>query len=440
MEKTGPADHLEPSVSHVHDPKGAAAATTNQQEHDLTVRDVFKNHKIIVWWCFYWAMAAIGWGFDAQINGAMISVESFRRDFGYVENGEAILPADWQSAFNVISTVGQFFGGFLCSYMADKIGRKNSLLVGIVVCSGGCVGEILSDTRGAFLASKLIFGAGLGFYLTLAPLACSELAPVALRGFATAGVNLGIALGQLLSNAVVKAFGERSDRWAYRGPFATQLFFALFLIVFLPFAPETPWYLARKNKLEQAKKSLKKLYGAGYDVDSKLAGIMATIEEEALNKSSELGFMDCFKGTNRLRTGISTGVFLCQHLVGIVSPPHPINLDKLLTSTSPGLRPRILNLLLSARRPRRLQILRPRCWRDSLWCPWKHSQLVRRRVLRPPQGVLVRHGLPDPAPPRHRHHGRRAYGCCEVGAGRVHCHLRLRLLPDCRCNGVRHSR
>ncbi|KAF5510423.1 Major facilitator-type transporter ecdC [Colletotrichum siamense] len=318
MEKTGPADHLEPSVSHVHDPKGNAAATTNQQEHDLTVRDVFKNHKIIVWWCFYWAMAAIGWGFDAQINGAMISVESFRRDFGYVENGEAILPADWQSAFNVISTVGQFFGGFLCSYMADKIGRKNSLLIGIVVCSGGCVGEILSDTRGAFLASKLIFGAGLGFYLTLAPLACSELAPVALRGFATAGVNLGIALGQLLSNAVVKAFGERSDRWAYRGPFATQLFFALFLIVFLPFAPETPWYLARKNKLEQAKKSLQKLYGAGYDVDSKLAGIMATIEEEALNKSSELGFMDCFKGTNRLRTGISTGVFLCQHLVGIV--------------------------------------------------------------------------------------------------------------------------
>ncbi|KAF9878858.1 maltose permease [Colletotrichum karsti] len=317
MEKPGAVDHLEPSVSH-HDPKGGAIAATNRQELDLTVKEVFKNHKAIVWWCFYWAMAAIGWGFDAQINGAMISVESFRRDFGYVLDGEAILPADWQSAFNIISTVGQFFGGFLCSYLADRIGRKNSLLIGIVVCSGGCVGEILSHTRGAFLASKLIFGAGLGFYLTLAPLACSELAPVALRGFATAGVNLGIALGQLLSNAVVKAFGERSDRWAYRGPFATQLFFALFLITFLPFAPETPWYLARKNKLEEAKKSLLKLYGNDYDVDYRLAGIVATIEEEASNRTSEVGFIDCFKGTNRLRTGISTGVFLCQHLVGIV--------------------------------------------------------------------------------------------------------------------------
>ncbi|OLN87250.1 General alpha-glucoside permease 4 [Colletotrichum chlorophyti] len=328
MEKTEFSDNLETSVSH-HDRKGTAVATTNQQELDLTVRDVFKNHKAIVWWCFYWAMAAIGWqvppdslsqqlGFDAQINGAMIAVAPFRRDFGYILDGEAILPADWQSAFNMISTVGQFFGGFACSWLADKIGRKNSLVIGVAVCAGGCVGEVLSDSRAAFLCSKLILGLGLGFYLTLAPLACSELAPVALRGYASAGVNLGIALGQLMSNAVVKAFSDRSDRWAYRGPFATQLFFVLFLAVFLPFAPETPWYLARKNKMEQATKSLQKLYGTGQDVSPKLAGIVATIEEENLNKTEEPGFIDCFKGTDLLRTGISTGVFLCQHLVGIV--------------------------------------------------------------------------------------------------------------------------
>lgn len=233
-------------------------------------------------------------------------------------DGEAILPADWQTAFNVIGTVGQFFGGFFCSWVADRVGRKNSLLVGIVACSAGCVGEILSNTRAQFLGSKLVFGFGLGFYLTLAPLACSELAPLALRGFATAGVNLGIAIGQLLSNAVVKGFGQRSDRWAYRGPFAIQLFFAVFLLAFLPFSPETPWYLARKNKNEQAIKALKQLYGPEYDAESRLVAMKATIHEEAANKSAEQGFIDCFKGTNLLRTGISTGVFLCQHLVGII--------------------------------------------------------------------------------------------------------------------------
>ncbi|KAK1980068.1 maltose permease [Colletotrichum cereale] len=316
-EKQDISDRLEASVSH-QDAKEPALATTMQQEHDLTAREVFKNHKAIVWWCFYWAMAAIGWGFDAQINGAMIAVGSFRRDFGYVLDGEAILPADWQAAFNVISTVGQFFGGFACSWLADRIGRKKSLAIGIAVCVGGCVGEVLSATRAAFLCSKLVLGLGLGFYLTIAPLACSELAPVALRGYASAGVNLGIAVGQLLSNVVIKVFGERPDGWAYRGPFATQLFFSLFLAVFLPFAPESPWYLARKDKLEDATESLRKLYGPDYDVGLRLSGIVATIEEESTHQTHELDFVDCFRSTNLLRTGISTGVFLCQHLVGIV--------------------------------------------------------------------------------------------------------------------------
>ncbi|KAF2185327.1 maltose permease [Zopfia rhizophila CBS 207.26] len=315
---TANLNHLEASQS-LPD-KGTSRTTDNDLEHTLTLRDVFKYHKPLVWWCFYWAMCAIGWGFDAQINGAMISVAAFRADFGYILDGEAVLPAAWQTAFNVISAVGQFFGGFVCSWLADCIGRKPSLLLGIAICAGGIFGEMFSVTRGAFLGSKLILGLGLGFYLTLAPLACSEITPVVLRGISTAGVNLGIALGQLLSNAVIKGFGERTDRWAYRSPFAVQLFFCAFLIVFLPFAPETPWYLVRKGKREQALKAIRSLYGDAIDVDRKLAAIEATIEDEERSpvKSNEAGWMECFRGTNRLRTGISTGVFLCQHLVGII--------------------------------------------------------------------------------------------------------------------------
>ncbi|KAJ1325303.1 MFS transporter SP family general alpha glucoside:H+ symporter [Microdochium nivale] len=320
MSPTTPDKTIEPLAavaSHHQDVKGAPLGNAYHQEHELTLGDILRNHKPIAFWCLYWAMGAVGWGFDAQINGAMISVAAFRRDFGYVLDGVAILPAEWQTAFNMISTVGQFFGGFLCSWLADRIGRKHSLLLGVLICAGGAIGEMLSYTRLAFLGSKLVIGVGLGFFLTLAPLACSEIAPVALRGFATAGVNLGIAIGQLLSNAVVKAFGEREDRWAYAGPFATQLFFVLLLLALLPFAPETPWYLARKGKREQALAEIRKLYGSDYDAETKLLYLEATIAEEESTNSGQC-FIDCFRGTNRLRTGISMGVFLCQHLVGIV--------------------------------------------------------------------------------------------------------------------------
>ncbi|KID98089.1 maltose permease, partial [Metarhizium majus ARSEF 297] len=146
--------------------------------------------------------------FDAQVNGGMLSVESFRRDFGYIYDGEAVLPADWQTAFITVSSVGQFFGGFLCAWLADRIGRKRALFVGVAIVTAGILGEIFLTARAAFVVSKLILGFGLGFYLTLALLATSECAPVVFRGISTAGVQFGLGSGQLLSNAVIKSCGE----------------------------------------------------------------------------------------------------------------------------------------------------------------------------------------------------------------------------------------
>lgn len=258
-------------------------------------------------------------GFDAQVNGGMLAVASFRRDFGYIDSkGDAVLPADWQTAFNTVSSVGQFFGGFACSWMADKVGRKWAMLLGICIATGGILGQMFSTTRAAFVVSKLILGFALGFYLTLGPLATSECTPVHFRGIATAGVQFGLGSGQLLSNAVIKTFGEGKTRWAYRGPFAVQLFFCAFLLGFLPFAPETPWYLARKGKREEAKKSLRKLYGPKVDLDAKLMALEATIAEEAAANSQQGSLIQCFRGTDRIRTAISTGIFACQHFVGII--------------------------------------------------------------------------------------------------------------------------
>jgi hypothetical protein len=55
--------HIEAAASDGHDYelKSAVVAAVNQHEHELTLTDLFRNHKAVVWWCFFWAMAAVGW-------------------------------------------------------------------------------------------------------------------------------------------------------------------------------------------------------------------------------------------------------------------------------------------------------------------------------------------------------------------------------------------
>ena len=68
------------------------------------------------------AIGALLWGYDAQVGGGVLSIPSFRRDFGYIFQGEPVLQAKWQSAFNSVSSVGGLFGGLSVGWLADRLG------------------------------------------------------------------------------------------------------------------------------------------------------------------------------------------------------------------------------------------------------------------------------------------------------------------------------
>ncbi|KAL4789146.1 maltose permease [Aspergillus venezuelensis] len=287
-----------------------------EEEHGMTFLAVCRQYPKVVWWSFYWCLTAVAWGFEMSVNSAIISVPSFRSYYGYMLDGQPVIPAAWLSAFGVCSYCGLFFGGFVCSAIADRYGRKVGLAAGVLVATGGIFGEIFSTTRVQFLVSKLILGIGVGFYLTLGPVTCSEFAPMVLRGLSTSGVNLGIGVGGLLSKSVTRGFGTWSNEWAFRAPFTMQLLFSVVLLLPLYFAPESPWFLVRSGRVDKARTILTMLYASETEAEKRIADISATIQAES--EVQQPSYISAFKGTDRIRTCTSMGAFFAQQAVGII--------------------------------------------------------------------------------------------------------------------------
>ena len=92
-------------------------------------------------------------------------------------------------------------------------------------------------------------------------------------------------------------------QWSYRIPFAIQWGFPMPLIILTYLAPESPWWLVRNGRMEDALRSLVRL---GYNdrnvsPEDMVAMIHRTTElerEQAVGSS----YTDCFKGPDLRRT------------------------------------------------------------------------------------------------------------------------------------------
>ena len=94
---------------------------------------------------------------------------------------------------------------------------------------------------------------------------------------------------------------NRDDEWSYRIPYALQWMWPVPLIIGVALAPESPWWLVRKGRLEDAKKSLLRLTSldreTDFDADETVAMMVHTTAlEEQITKGAS--YWDCFRGTD----------------------------------------------------------------------------------------------------------------------------------------------
>ncbi|UKZ83265.1 hypothetical protein TrVFT333_011072 [Trichoderma virens FT-333] len=253
------------------------AHLTDQEDHETGIYQSLIRNPWASVWCIYGLWTVILLSFDAQAAGSVVGIPRFRQDFGYLFEGEYVLPAQWQSAFNGAPVAMAVISSLASAELADIIGRKFMLLIALVV---------------------------------------SFIAPLALRGIFTCCIGVSYGIGPLVAFLIINYTGQVDSRWAYRSVFCSQFGFAAVALVLWPFMPESPWFLAGKGRTEKALKSLHKLGYSGEEGEKKLALINLTLEQ--IRKETEgVTYVECFKKSNLRRTVISIMPLCIQSLSGI---------------------------------------------------------------------------------------------------------------------------
>jgi SP family sugar:H+ symporter-like MFS transporter len=260
--------------------------------------------------------AALGgflFGFDSGvING---TVEAIQGEF---EAGQVA------TGFNVASMLlGSAVGAFFAGNLADKIGRRPTLLLTALAFmvsawgSGAAVGSV------SFVAARLIGGLAVGAASILAPAYISEIAPSSIRGSLATLQQLMIVVGLFMAflnnyliaqaaGSAASAFwmGFEAWQWMYWMELApAAVFFASLLAI-----PESPRYLVAAGREEEAASVLKVL-GTAANVREKLADIRSTLTAKRRPRLTDV----IQEHTGRVHPLVWVGIGLAslQQLTGI---------------------------------------------------------------------------------------------------------------------------
>jgi sugar porter (SP) family MFS transporter len=241
---------------------------------------------------------------------------AFQRDFGYAFEDGYIISAPWQTALGMGNPIGQVVGALAAGYPMEWYGRKKTFNVCVIAVAGLIFIQFFARSLKVLLAGELLAGLVLGAFVVIAPSYASEVTPLAMRSVATSYVNLCFVTGQLLGNGVTAATKDIDNHWAYSIPFSLQWFWVLIIIPGMFFAPESPWWLARQGRLDDAEISLRRLSSRHINVRAVLAQI---IETDRLETQMEAGstYRDVFRKVNWRRTEVAIGVYATQVLCGI---------------------------------------------------------------------------------------------------------------------------
>lgn len=193
------------------------------------------------------ALAGLLFGFDTGIiSGALLFIE---KDF--------VLSTEMKELIVSSVLLGAMFGSLSSGRLTDRFGRRRLMLIISGLFIVGTLIASLATGVYAILFGRLFIGFAIGIGSYTAPLYIAEISPFELRGGLVSLNQLAITIGILCSFLINYAFNNIDGTWRFM--FGIGLLPAIFLSIGMIFLPESPRWLVKQNKINEAVDILKKL-------------------------------------------------------------------------------------------------------------------------------------------------------------------------------------
>lgn len=251
---------------------------------------------------------------------------NFKSRFGEAQGDGTYSFSDMRSGLIVgLLSIGTLVGALLGAPLADTLGRRPSITLASAVVAVGFVIQIAASTSWVqFMIGRLVAGFGVGALSLMVPMFQAETAPPWIRGSLVCTYQLFITMGIFL--AACFNYGtythQQNSSASWRIVIGLGWLWTIILGVGVWAFAETPRFVYRQGKFEDAQKTLTRVYGAPenhYAIFVQMEELESKMRaEQQQRKSNPVGEMvDMFKAPRmsyRILLGIMLQMF--QQLTG----------------------------------------------------------------------------------------------------------------------------
>lgn len=257
-------------------------------------------------------------GCDISSMSGLVSNPTYMNYFG-VQDSPALA-----GAVVAVMAAGSFVGSLIAGVLSDKIGRKETILVSALFWVVGSTLMCAAQNVGMLIVGRIINGLAVGGASMVVPVYQSEIAPRNIRGrivsFQQWAITWGIFIQYLVQYGCSFVPDANTGNTAvFRIPWGIQMVWGIGLAIFILGFPQSPRWLADKDRWDEALQTLADLHAKG-DTNNEEVQFEYKEIEAAVKFDREQGvnsYAECFKQGYAGRTFLGMAIQMWSQLTGM---------------------------------------------------------------------------------------------------------------------------